>query len=81
MKPKHQRLVFVCVSVVFLCVSALLVMRAFRDNLVFFYSPSELAAKPSDPARMIRIGGLVSLHSLVHDSEDRIHFELTDGKT
>ena len=79
MKPKHQRLVFVLFGVMFLCIATLLVMRAFKDNLVFFYSPSELAAKPLDPARLIRIGGLVESGSIERADDDRLVFRLSDG--
>jgi cytochrome c-type biogenesis protein CcmE len=78
-KPKHQRLVFVGVSVLFLCVSVLLSMRAFRDNLVFFYSPSDISRKTIDPARLIRIGGLVENGSLVRGEHNRIDFNVTDN--
>ncbi len=77
MKPKHQRLVFVAVSVVLLIVAALLITRAFRDNLIFFYSPSELPASVSKD-RLIRIGGLVESGSIVKTNEE-IRFKVTDG--
>jgi len=79
MKPKHQRLLFIAVSVVFLCVSVLLTLRAFRDNLVFFYSPSDIARQTIPPDRLIRIGGLVEEGSIVRESAETIHFVLTDG--
>lgn len=79
MKPKHQRLVFVLVSVVFLCASVLFTLRAFRDNLVFFYSPSDLADHRIEPGRTIRVGGLVQTGSLAHLEQDGITFAITDG--
>jgi len=81
MKPKHQRLIFVTVSVLFLCISALLTLRAFRDNLVFFYSPSDVAQQHIDPERLIRLGGLVENGSIKRGDDNRITFEITDGKT
>lgn len=78
MKPKHQRLVFVLGSLVFLCVSALLTLRAFRDNLVFFYTPSDAALYRMEPERLVRLGGLVKTGSL-STQEDRIRFVVTDG--
>jgi cytochrome c-type biogenesis protein CcmE len=76
MKPKHQRLIFVSVSVGFLCLSALLAMQAFRDNVVFFYAPSEL---PAASDKKIRVGGLVETGSVKRDGA-RVTFVVTDGK-
>jgi cytochrome c-type biogenesis protein CcmE len=53
---------------------------AFNDNLVFFYSPSDLAAKTVGPERRIRIGGLVEDQSLVKEDGRRVAFRVTDGK-
>ena len=43
MKPRHKRLVAVIVGVAALGVSAALVLNAFQSNLVFFFSPTEIA--------------------------------------
>ena len=79
MKPKHQRLIFVAVSVVFLCAATLLVMQAFKDNLVYFYSPSDIAAKPPVQGQKIRIGGLVKAGS-VSKKDNRVRFVVSDGR-
>ncbi len=84
MKPKHQRLLFVIVSVVFLCVGTLLTMGAFRENLVFFYSPSDLAKQEVSSkiisTQTIRIGGLIKTGSIEHGAGDSIKFIITDGQ-
>lgn len=54
-----------------------LVLTAFQDSLVFFYSPSELAAKPPAPDRRVRIGGLVEPGSLEKNGQD-VRFRITD---
>ena len=79
MKPKHQRLIFILVSMVCLIVSALLIMRAFRDNLVFFYSPAEVVGQSIAPDRLIRVGGLVESGSIRRGENGRIDFNVTDG--
>jgi cytochrome c-type biogenesis protein CcmE len=79
MKPKHQRLLFVTVSVLFLCISAILTLRAFKDNIVFFFSPSELAGQSLTPQQRLRIGGLVKTGSIKREAGDIIHFIVTDG--
>jgi cytochrome c-type biogenesis protein CcmE len=81
MKAKHQRLIFIGFSVVFLCVASLLVLRAFSQNLVFFYSPSDISAKPPSIGQTIRIGGLVEKSSVKHGIGDELHFIITDGKS
>jgi cytochrome c-type biogenesis protein CcmE len=80
MKPKHQRLIFVCVSMVFLCAAGLLTLRAFSENLVFFYSPADLQDKAIAPDRLIRVGGLVEIGSIEHPAKDRIRFRITDKR-
>jgi cytochrome c-type biogenesis protein CcmE len=81
MKPKHQRLIFITVSVIFLCIAVLLSLRAFRDNLIFFYSPSEAAQQHIDPNRLVRLGGLVKAGSIKHSENNRTQFIITDGAT
>ncbi len=80
MKPKHQRLVFISASLLLLCISAIFTMRAFRDNIVFFYSPSELEQHHLPATQRLRIGGLVESGSIVRQEEGRIRFTVTDGK-
>jgi len=58
-----------------------MVLAAFRDNLVFFYSPSELIARPALAGGRIRIGGLVETQSLDHQDGRQVSFRVTDGKT
>ncbi|MEK6746780.1 MAG: cytochrome c maturation protein CcmE [Pseudomonadota bacterium] len=82
MKPKHQRLLFVIISMVFLCVGTVLTMSAFRSNLIFFYSPSDLQKyvaenKPSEE-KTLRIGGLVKAGS-IKSNDDNVDFIITDG--
>ncbi|NDF11209.1 MAG: cytochrome c maturation protein CcmE [Proteobacteria bacterium] len=50
----------------------------FRDNLVFFFSPSELLAKMPSPTTRVRVGGLVEKGSL-QEKSGSYHFIVTDG--
>lgn len=54
-----------------------LVLTAFQDSLVFFYSPSELAAKPPPDGRRVRVGGLVEDGSVQRNGLD-VRFRITD---
>ncbi len=79
MKPKHQRLLLICGALLGLSVAALLMITAFKDTLVFFYTPSDLLAKQIPSQQRIRIGGLVKPDSVSHKGED-VHFVVTDHK-
>jgi cytochrome c-type biogenesis protein CcmE len=81
MKRKHKRLAFLLLGLAMLGGATALVLAAFSDNLVFFYSPSELAAKPLSPGQRIRVGGLVEDHSVTHEDGSHVGFRVTDGKT
>lgn len=59
MKRKHRRLLVVAVSLGLLGSAAALVLNAVEDSLVFFYTPSDLAERPTPPADLFRLGGLV----------------------
>ena len=81
MTRKRRRLIAVVAGLVMLGGATALVLAAFNDNLVFFYSPTDLAQKPVDPERRIRIGGLVEDQSLVREDGRKVAFRVTDGKS
>jgi len=64
MTPRGRRAVVVVCVVGALGGAVALVLNAFRSNLVFFYSPSQVAAKESPAGRSFRLGGLVERGSL-----------------
>jgi cytochrome c-type biogenesis protein CcmE len=79
---KRRRLIALGIGMFLLAAATALVLTAFNDNLVFFYSPSDLAEKAIGPDRRIRIGGLVEPRSLKRQPDGRgIDFRVTDGKT
>jgi cytochrome c-type biogenesis protein CcmE len=85
MTRKKRRLIALVAALLALGTATALVLAAFNDNLVFFYSPSELAAKEAAkevaPGRRIRIGGLVEANSLAkHVDGHAVSFRVTDGK-
>jgi cytochrome c-type biogenesis protein CcmE len=56
-----------------------LVLGAFRNNLVFFFSPTQVVAKEAPAGRTFRIGGLVEAGSLKRDTDGlTIRFVVTD---
>ena len=79
MKPKHQRLAIVGVALVFLSAAAGLVLYDLSDNMVFFHSPKDVAAKEIGPGQRFRLGGLVAEGSVDKDDSDPVvRFTVTD---
>ncbi len=64
MTRKRRRLMIVVCCMVALGGATALVLTAFQDNLVFFYSPSEALAKNVPEGRRFRLGGLVEEHTV-----------------
>ena len=81
MTRKQRRLLVVVIGLALLGGATAMVLAAFSDNLVFFYSPSELAEKKLGPSQRVRIGGLVETQSLSHQDSRRVSFRVTDGKS
>ena len=80
MTRKQQRLGLLAVGLAVLGLATALVLVAFNDNLVFFYSPSELKAKAVTVDRRVRLGGLVEAQSLSRAPDGRsVSFRITDG--
>ena len=80
MTRKQQRLGVLALGMVALGGATALVLSAFNDNLVFFYSPSELKAKKVAADHRVRIGGLVEAKSVSRDPDGRsVSFRITDG--
>jgi cytochrome c-type biogenesis protein CcmE len=80
MTRKQRRLVLIGGSLGVLVVAVGLMLNAFRDSIVFFNSPSDVAEKHVGPGTRIRLGGMVKDGSVVRSDGLRIRFEVTDGK-
>jgi cytochrome c-type biogenesis protein CcmE len=79
MKRRHKRIAFILVGLAGLGVAAYLVANAFRNNLVFFFSPTQVAAKEAPIDRTFRIGGLVQEGTLKRDPDGlTVRFTVTD---
>ena len=79
MKARHRRFAWIAAGVAVLGVAAALVLSAFQSNLVFFFTPSQVAAREAPQGRPFRIGGLVESGSLARDSNSlTVHFRVTD---
>ncbi len=78
MKRKHKRLSFVLVALVLLGGAAALVLSAFEENIVFFQSPSDIAAGKVGEDRRFRLGGLVEDGSVDRSGGETVTFRVTD---
>lgn len=77
MKPRHKRLALIVGAVLLLAVAVALVLTAFKDNLVFFYTPSDVAQGKAPVGKPFRVGGLVQAGSVRRDGV-KVHFSVTD---
>lgn len=78
MTRKQKRLAIIAGLAVVLAIATTLVLVALRDQIVFFYSPSDIAAREVEPGHPIRLGGLVKEDSWTRDGQLNT-FAITDG--
>ena len=79
MKARHKRFVLVGVGVAGLALAAGLVLSAFQKNLVFFFTPTQVAANEAPVDKSFRIGGLVEKGSVKREVDGvTVQFVVTD---
>ena len=82
MKPKSQRLIILFFFLTLLGLSTFLVLKSLEDNIVYFYSPTDINKKilsnEIDLSKRIRIGGLVKENSILKKGK-KISFKIHDG--
>jgi cytochrome c-type biogenesis protein CcmE len=79
MKPRHKRLTLIALGLAALAIAAGLVLNAFRSNLVFFFTPTQVAASEAPLGRSFRIGGLVEQGSVQREGDGvSVRFIVTD---
>jgi cytochrome c-type biogenesis protein CcmE len=78
MSPKVKRLSVIAAITVLLGIASMLVLSALRDNIVFFYTPTEIKKSGTKSGQPIRLGGLVKEGSLTIDGLQSV-FTVTDG--
>lgn len=78
MTRRQRRLTLIGIAAIVLSLAAALALSALRDSIMFFVTPSELAAKSISPGSRFRLGGLVEQGSVVRDGLS-VHFRVTDG--
>ncbi|MGC6511994.1 MAG: cytochrome c maturation protein CcmE [Parvibaculales bacterium] len=78
MTPKQTRLTFLISGLALLALVMMLALTALEDNLVYFRSPSDIAAHPAEIGKTIRVGGLVKSGSVRKTGKEN-RFVVTDG--
>ena len=79
MTRKGRRLTLIAVALAVVGVAAGLALYALRDNIVFFYSPSDIVEKTVHTGARVRVGGLVQAGTVVKSAGDKLDFAITDG--
>lgn len=81
MTPKKRRRLYFATALVCAGVAgAALVVRALQDNVLYFYSPSDITVKHVPQDVSFRVGGLVEKGSLVRGRGTDVRFSVTDGR-
>jgi cytochrome c-type biogenesis protein CcmE len=79
MKPRHKRIALIAGGVAALAVATGLVLTAFQQNLVFFFTPSQVVAHEAPRDRTFRIGGMVEKGSVKRQPDGvTVRFTVTD---
>ncbi len=79
MKSRHKKLALITLVVAIIGVAVALVLNAFNSNLVFFFSPTQIANGEAPTSRAFRIGGLVEEGSIKRQADGlTVNFVVTD---
>ena len=77
MKPRHKKFMWIAFGLAAIGVATALVLTAFNKNLVFFFTPSQVAANEAPQGRTFRIGGMVEKGSVKREGVE-VRFVVTD---
>ena len=78
MKARHKRMALIGGGLAALGIASALVLNAFQDNLVFFFTPTQVSAGEAPENRTFRIGGMVQTSSVQRDGLT-VRFVVTDS--
>jgi len=84
MNPRRRKMLFGIIFVVLgVAAATALGLKAFQENLLYFYSPSQIVNGEAPVSRLFRIGGMVVDGSVKRDPDSlKVSFVLTDtGKS
>ena len=79
MKPRTKRIAMLAGGLAALAIAAGLILSAFQQNLVFFFTPSQVAAHEAPQGKTFRIGGMVEKGSVARQPDGvTVRFIVTD---
>ncbi len=79
MSLRFQRLVLILITLVVLSTAVILILFNTKQNIVFFYTPTELIENDVTLGKKVRIGGYVKNSSFVKKSLNTYEFKITDN--
>ena len=80
MLPRHRRFLAICCVLIIVGLASFLILKSFQDNLLYYLTPSEVAAGKAPEDREFRVGGLVVVGSFYREEGSLTsEFTLTDG--
>jgi cytochrome c-type biogenesis protein CcmE len=74
---RRKRLVWIAIGLTVLAIAIGLVLYALKSNIVFFFTPTQIAANEAPQGRAFRVGGMVETGSVVRDGLE-VRFRVTD---
>jgi len=81
MKARQKRFVFIVVALAAVALASVLVVKALRSNITYYYSPSQVVGGEAPADQPFRIGGMVVRGSLQRDPDSiRVRFKVTDNQ-
>jgi cytochrome c-type biogenesis protein CcmE len=79
MKPRQKKFAYIVLALVILGAAVGLVVYELRDNISFFFTPTQVLNKEAPQGRGFRMGGLVVMNSVKRQSDGlTVHFSITD---
>jgi len=79
MSLRFQRLVLILITLIMLGAALILILFNTKQNIVFFYTPTELLENNIAQNKKVRIGGYVKQSSFIEKSLNEYEFEITDN--
>lgn len=79
MTPRQKRMVAVVAIVAGVGIATAFALKAFNQNMLYFYNPTQVAAGEAPTGRSIRVGGLVQSNSIQRvPGSMEVKFSITD---
>tara|TARA_Y100001970_G_scaffold283604_1_gene399218 strand:- start:38945 stop:39385 length:441 start_codon:yes stop_codon:yes gene_type:complete len=80
MSLRFQRLILILITLVVLGAAVLLILYNTKENIIFFYTPTELLENNPATNKKVRIGGYIKSDSFKKKSQNKYEFKITDNK-